>query len=133
MEINFVFNSQSTYYNDFLKNFRFHISTFYELNFSEEDFLSYSNAEMDVLIDNNGTVYITVNSKDSKELNELISKVVKEYYFLSSIEEKFSTKTEMKIFLPKKDFGDVPYRSFKFPFFTSVLKNDVALTMSLAK
>lgn len=133
MEINFVFNSQSTYYNDFLENFRSQISSFYKLKFSEEDFLSYSNSGMDVLIDNNGTVYITVNPKDSKELNELISKAVKEYYFLSSIEKKFSTKTEMKIFLPKKDFGDLPYRSINFPFFTSVLKSDVALTMSLAK
>ena len=133
MEINFVFNSQKTYYNDFLEEIKSKLVKVQKLNVSEEDFLQYSRGEMDVLIDNIGTVYITFNQNNLKSLDQLVIEAADEYHFLSLIEKKFSKETELKIFLPKTNyFKDIiQYKDFSFN--PLLLERDVALTMSLNK
>lgn len=131
MEINFIFNSQNTYYNDFLKEFGNNLIRCKNNLTITEDFLIYSEGDLRVLVDDNATVYITIEKEETKDLNELIFEAMKEYKILYSLENRFSKNGEVKIFLPKNNHN-VILDQFELPFIKSILKNEITLTTSFA-
>ena len=98
INVNFLFNSNKYYIDSFLGDLEHALSN---IVFSSPDLLVYKKDDMEIMINNFGTVSFKPTLNDVDELNEAIPSVLQEYKELTKLSKRFSFEESFKVTFPK--------------------------------
>lgn len=103
-KVNVLFNTDKYYIDQFLPDIEKVIP---EVIFSSENLLVYLKNDLEVMINNLGTVSITPNINNLQEFRSVIPNIIKEYDNLTLINNKFDHVDKFKVIAPKSVSGDI--------------------------